>query len=72
MIRRVAFFGGLILGSSLCAWLLGSALAYLFTGKVAVLRLGSDRRLRAELIDPHAQVPIIVPEPIAIPAQEGV
>lgn len=45
MIRRIAFISGLILGSSLCAWGLGSALTYLFTGKLPSIRAGGKFKL---------------------------
>jgi hypothetical protein len=41
MARRISFLVGLLLGSSLCAWLLGAVLVYLFTGQVLSLQTGS-------------------------------
>ena len=35
--RRIAFFSGLILGSSVCAWILGFILIHLYTGKILAL-----------------------------------
>ena len=54
MVRRIAFFSGLALGSGLCAWLLGSALAYLFTGKVPTVRLGGEQGIGLELVQVNA------------------
>jgi hypothetical protein len=42
MLRRLSFLTGLVVGSGLCAWLLGTALIYLFTGEVLSLRVGPD------------------------------
>ena len=42
MFRRISFLGGLLLGSALCAWVLGAALIYLFTGKVVSLYTGAE------------------------------
>ena len=49
--RRFAFVSGLILGGSLTAWLLGSALCYLFTGKLPSIQISQDQRPRLSLID---------------------
>ena len=51
MLRRSAFLSGLILGSSLCAWILGFILIHLFTGKVLALRLGGEKVLDLQLLD---------------------
>ena len=37
--RRIAFLCGLILGGSVIAYVLGSALIYLFTGKLSSVRM---------------------------------
>jgi hypothetical protein len=42
VIRRISFLGGLLFGSGLCAWFLGSALVYVFTGRLLSLQAGSD------------------------------
>ncbi|MBN1641158.1 MAG: hypothetical protein JXA09_07975 [Anaerolineae bacterium] len=42
MVRRLSFLAGLLVGSGLCAWLLGTALIYLFTGKILALHVGED------------------------------
>jgi hypothetical protein len=42
MARRLSFLIGLLLGSGLCAWLLGAALVYLFTGKLLSLQAGPE------------------------------
>ena len=42
MVRRLSFLTGLLMGSGLCAWLLGTTLIYLFTGKVMSVRVGQD------------------------------
>ncbi len=42
MVRRLSFLGGLLLGSALCAWFLGAALVFLFTGKLISLQTGSQ------------------------------
>ena len=42
MIRRISFLSGLLLGSALCAGILGAALIYLFTGKVVSLQTGAE------------------------------
>jgi hypothetical protein len=51
MIRRMAFLGGLILGSGVCAWILGSALTYLFTGKMPSVQVGGERWIHLELVE---------------------
>ena len=40
MVRRLSFLTGLLVGSGLCAWLLGTALIYLFTGKILSVQTG--------------------------------
>jgi hypothetical protein len=40
MVRRVSFLSGLLLGSGLCAFFLGAALVYFFTGKVVSITSG--------------------------------
>ena len=42
MVRRISFLVGLLLGSGLCAWFLGAALVYFFTGQVLSLQTGSE------------------------------
>ena len=42
MVRRLSFLTGLLVGSGLCAWLLGTALIYLFTGKVLSIGIGQE------------------------------
>ena len=42
MVRRLSFLTGLLVGSGLCAWLLGTALIYLFTGKILSVEIGQD------------------------------
>jgi hypothetical protein len=42
MVRRLSFVIGLCVGSGLCGWLLGTALIYLFTGKILWLRVGPE------------------------------
>ena len=49
--RRFAFVSGLILGSGVTAWLLGSALCYLFTGKLPSIQISQNQRPRLSLID---------------------
>jgi hypothetical protein len=51
MVRRGAFLSGLILGSSVCAWILGFVLIHLYTGKILALRLGGDTVLDLQLLD---------------------
>jgi hypothetical protein len=50
-VRRFAFVSGLILGGGVSAWLLGSALCYLFTGKLPSIQMSEDQRLRLTLVD---------------------
>ena len=61
--RRIAFFCGLILGSSVTAFFLGSALIYLFTGKLTSVRTDEGGRPRLVLIDVNTlyEAPSIVP-----------
>jgi hypothetical protein len=74
MIRRIAFLGGLVLGSGLCAWALGSALIYLFTGKIPSVQFGRARGLNVDLIDAYAlyEAPATVVEPDIQPGGEGI
>ena len=54
MMRRIPFLSGLLLGSVLCAWLLGAALIYFLTGKVVSLYTGPDgTRLRLHDLSLH-------------------
>ena len=62
--RRFAFVSGLILGGGLTAWLLGSALCYLFTGKLPSIEITPDRRPRLSLIDVdrlYEAPPVVLP-----------
>jgi hypothetical protein len=70
MIRRIAFLGGLILGSGLFAWGFGSAMTFLFTGKLPTLQLDRERLLRVQLVDVHTlyEAPSLVPRR---PAEKG-
>ena len=72
MVRRVAFVSGLALGSAVCAWVLGSALTYLFTGKVPSIHVGGEKPVAVELVDLRAlyEVPKLVSTPAAGPDQE--
>ena len=49
--RRVAFFGGLILGGGIAAWVLGSVLAFLFTGKLPSIQADVGGHPRLVLVD---------------------
>ena len=49
--RRFAFVSGLILGGGVTAWLLGSALCYLFTGKLLSIQVDQNQRPRLSLVD---------------------
>jgi hypothetical protein len=49
--RRMAFWSGLVLGGSVSAWLLGSAICYLFTGKLPSIQVSQDQRPRLSLVD---------------------
>jgi hypothetical protein len=51
MARRLSFLTGLLLGSGLCAWFLGAALIYLFTGKLLSLQTGPEG-IQLKLQDP--------------------
>ena len=51
MARRLSFLIGLLLGSGICAWFLGAALVYLFTGKLLSLQSGPEG-IRLHLHDP--------------------
>jgi hypothetical protein len=42
VVRRLSFLGGLLVGSGLCAWFLGAALTYIFTGRILSLQAGSE------------------------------
>ena len=61
--RRFAFVSGLILGGGVSAWLLGSALCYLFTGKLLSIQMSEDQRLRLSLVDVDGlyETPSVVP-----------
>jgi hypothetical protein len=61
--RRIAFLFGLILGSSVSAYVLSSALIYLFTGKLASIRMNEAGQPRLVLIDVDTlyETPSIVP-----------
>ncbi len=65
MVRRFAFFGGLALGSAICAWFLGSALTYLFTGKVPSIHVGGEKPFAVQLVDLRALygTPVLVSTP---------
>jgi len=65
MVRRMSFFGGLILGSGLCAWLLGTALTYFFTGKLSAVRLGTDSGPTLVLVDADALFEMPLPDQAA-------
>jgi hypothetical protein len=71
--RRIAFLGGLILGSGVFAYLLGSALIYLFTGKLSSLRMNEDGQPRLVLVDVDTlyEAPSIVPGPASRWTREG-
>ena len=51
MIRRIAFFSGLVLGSGFCAWVLGSALIFFFTGKMPAIVVDKARGISVKLFD---------------------
>jgi hypothetical protein len=51
MARRLSFLIGLLLGSGLCAWFVGAALIYLFTGKLLSLQTGPEG-IHVNLHDP--------------------
>jgi hypothetical protein len=55
MVRRIAFLSGLILGSGLCAWALGSALIYFFTGKMPAIVVDVEKGIAVDLFDPKAR-----------------
>jgi hypothetical protein len=61
--RRIAYLCGLILGSGVLAYLFGSALIYLFTGKLSSIRMSEDGRPRLVLVDVDTlyEMPSIVP-----------
>ena len=55
------------------AYLLGSALIYLFTGKLSSIRMSEDGRPRLVLVDIDTlyEAPSIVPGPAGWSAREG-
>lgn len=53
MVRRIAFIGGLLLGSGICALTLGAVLTFLFTGKVLAISSDQEHGIRAILVDAH-------------------
>jgi hypothetical protein len=59
----MAFWSGLILGASACAWFLGSALCYLFTNKLPSIEMSPDQRPRLALIDVDRlyETPVVMP-----------
>lgn len=65
--RRIAFLLGLILGSGVTAYALGSVLIYLFTGKLSSVRMNEDGHPRLVLVDVDTlyEVPSIVPRSTA-------
>ena len=71
--RRIAFLSGLILGSSVCAWMLGSALCYLFTGKFPAIQTIEGGQPRLGLIDVSTlyETHEIVPESAVQWGEEG-
>ena len=68
MVRRIAFLSGLILGSGICAWALGSALIYLSTGKFPSVQVGGEGRFRLELTDVRSmyEAPVVAPAPSGV------
>ena len=71
--RRIAFISGLILGSGICAWTLGTALCYLFTGKIPAVLAIEGGRPRLGLVDVNTlyETHEIVPESAASWGEEG-
>jgi len=71
--RRIAFLSGLILGGGVCAWILGSALCFLFTGKLPAIQVGEGGTPRLELIDVNAlyETPEIVSQAASRWGEEG-
>jgi hypothetical protein len=62
--RRFAFVSGLILGGGVSAWLLGSALCYLFTGKLPSIEVRPDQRPRLTLVGVNRLVEV---QPVSSP-----
>jgi hypothetical protein len=71
--RRIAFFSGLVLGSGVCAWILGAALTYLYTGKFPAIQTVEGGQLRLGLVDLSTlyETQEIVPETAAMWGEEG-
>lgn len=71
--RRIAFFSGLVLGSGVCAWILGSALTYLYTGKFPAIQTIEGGQPRLGLVDLSTlyETQEIVPETAAPRGEEG-
>ncbi len=61
MIRKTAFFSGLILGSSICAWWFGATLIYFFTGKIPTIQF-TDKKPGLKLVE----VDLLYEEPTII------
>jgi hypothetical protein len=61
--RRIAFISGLILGGGITAYVLGSALIYLFTGKLSAIQREGSGPPRLALIDVDTlfEAPSVVP-----------
>ncbi len=51
VVRRIAFIGGLMLGSGLSALALGTVLIYLFTGKMIAFVYTREGGFQVKLID---------------------
>jgi hypothetical protein len=64
MIRRIAFVSGLVLGSGISAFMLGSILTFLFTGKVMAVSASKGQGLRMSLLDTHTlqETPVKIAE----------
>jgi len=64
MIRRIAFFGGLTLGSSIFAFLFGAFLTFMLTGKVLAFQTSKENGTRIVLVTPDTfyESPAIVEE----------
>jgi hypothetical protein len=62
--RRIAFLGGLILGGGISAWILGSVLAFLFTGKLPSIQANANGSPRLALVDVDTlyEIPSVVSE----------
>ncbi len=60
MVRRIAFIGGLILGSGICAFTLGVILTYLFTGQVIAITATRGQGVSVKLFDMNSlrQAPV--------------